>query len=105
VWPGVTVEHAEYTWRLDELVKLESAGRRWVSYEPVLGRVDFARWLGAPPSANGSGRGWPLWALRIWFGSWPGIGHVAVDPEGDGRPEARRALWHWLLEAPRPAAV
>lgn len=56
VWPGVTVEHADYTWRLDELIKLESAGRRWVSYEPVLGRVDFARWLGAQPSARGSGR-------------------------------------------------
>ena len=30
----------------------------------------------------------PLWALRIWFDSWPGIGHVAVDPEGNGRPLA-----------------
>jgi hypothetical protein len=28
----------------------------WVSYEPVLGRVDFARWLGAQPSAKGSDR-------------------------------------------------
>src|SRR5262245_25956931 len=57
VWPGVTVESADYTWRIDELIKLESAGRRWVSYEPVLGRVDFARWLGARPIANSSGRG------------------------------------------------
>ena len=56
VWPGVTVEHADYMWRLDELIKLESAGQRWVSYEPVLGRVDFARWLGAQPSAGSSGR-------------------------------------------------
>jgi protein gp37 len=47
VWPGVTVEHADYTWRLDQLVALPAAGPRWVSYEPALGPVDFTPWLPA----------------------------------------------------------
>ncbi len=47
VWPGVTVEHADYAWRLDQLVAVPAAGPRWVSYEPALGPVDFAPWLPA----------------------------------------------------------
>ncbi len=45
VWPGVTVENAEYTWRLDTLAAVPSVGPRWVSYEPALGPVDFTPWL------------------------------------------------------------
>ena len=45
VWPGVTVESADYTWRLDALAKVPSTGPRWVSYEPALGPVDFRPWL------------------------------------------------------------
>jgi protein gp37 len=47
VWPGVTVEAAAYTWRLDTLVALRAAGPRWVSYEPALGPVAFTPWLPA----------------------------------------------------------
>jgi protein gp37 len=47
VWPGVTMEHVDYTWRLDQLVALPAAGPRWVSYEPALGPVDFTPWLPA----------------------------------------------------------
>jgi protein gp37 len=47
VWPGVTMERADYTWRLDQLVALPAAGLRWVSYEPALGPVDFTPWLPA----------------------------------------------------------
>jgi protein gp37 len=47
VWPGVTVECADYTWRLDQLVALPAVGPRWVSYEPALGAVDFTPWLPA----------------------------------------------------------
>jgi len=46
VWPGVSVERADYTWRLDKLLQIECAGPRWVSYEPALGPVDFRRYLG-----------------------------------------------------------
>jgi protein gp37 len=46
VWPGTTVESADYLWRADELVRLDCAGRRWVSYEPALGLVDFGDRLG-----------------------------------------------------------
>ncbi|HXJ77945.1 MAG TPA: DUF5131 family protein [Candidatus Methylomirabilis sp.] len=37
VWPGTTVESADYTWRADALLNLDCAGPRWVSYEPTLG--------------------------------------------------------------------
>jgi protein gp37 len=46
VWPGTTVESADYLWRADELVKLQCVGLRWVSYEPMLGPVDFYPVLG-----------------------------------------------------------
>lgn len=41
VWPGVTVESADYLWRVQALLELTCAGPRWVSYEPALGPVDF----------------------------------------------------------------
>lgn len=47
VWPGVTVESEDYTWRLDQLAEMAAAGPRWVSYEPALERVDFSPWLPA----------------------------------------------------------
>jgi protein gp37 len=46
VWPGTTVECADYLWRADELTRLECAGSRWISYEPALGPVDFGTSLG-----------------------------------------------------------
>jgi protein gp37 len=45
VWPGVTVESADYAWRVEELHRIECAGPRWASYEPALGPVDFTHWL------------------------------------------------------------
>jgi protein gp37 len=45
VWLGVTVENADYTWRVDELRKIPCPGPLWISYEPALGPVDFAQWL------------------------------------------------------------
>jgi protein gp37 len=45
VWPGVTVERGDFTWRLDQLAALPAVGPRWVSYEPALGPVTFAPWL------------------------------------------------------------
>ena len=40
VWPGVTVENQDETWRVDELVKIPAA-KHWVSLEPMLGPVDL----------------------------------------------------------------
>jgi len=38
VWLGVSVTDATATWRINRLLEL-SAGRRFVSYEPMLGRI------------------------------------------------------------------
>lgn len=38
VWRGVTVENADYTWRVDELRKVDAAVR-FISYEPALGPI------------------------------------------------------------------
>lgn len=46
VWPGTTVESADYLWRAEELLRLGCAGPRWISYEPALGPLDFGEALG-----------------------------------------------------------
>ncbi|HYB41552.1 MAG TPA: DUF5131 family protein [Candidatus Methylomirabilis sp.] len=46
VWPGTTCETADYTWRIEKLLALPCAGARFVSYEPILGPLDPARWPG-----------------------------------------------------------
>jgi protein gp37 len=46
VWPGTTVERADFLWRADELLRLDCAGPRWVSYEPALGPLDLHDALG-----------------------------------------------------------
>lgn len=46
VWPGTTVESADYLWRAKELVRVTCAGPRWVSYEPALGPLNFGDALG-----------------------------------------------------------
>ena len=45
VWPGVSVENAEYTWRLSEMLKVDMAGPPWASYEPAIGPVDWRPFL------------------------------------------------------------
>jgi protein gp37 len=46
VWPGTTVECSDYLWRADEVIRIECAGPRWISYEPAIGPVDFRDALG-----------------------------------------------------------
>lgn len=41
VWLGVSVERADYLWRVDRLLQVP-AQVRFISYEPALGPVDFA---------------------------------------------------------------
>jgi len=86
VWPGVTVERADYTWRIDELLELPCAGRRWISYEPALGPVDFERWLsrplGTPPAL--------AWVL-VGGESGPGARPFAVTWARDVLAQCRAA--------------
>ncbi len=45
VWMGVTSEIQDTDWRIDELVKVP-ATYRFISAQPLLGRVDYRRYLG-----------------------------------------------------------
>jgi protein gp37 len=73
VWPGVSVESPEYTWRLDALMNVACAGPRWVSYEPALAWVDFSRylvsglkWIVAGGESRPAARPFNVgWALRL----------------------------------------
>jgi len=44
IWAGVSCESADYTHRLDSLCEARGAVK-WVSLEPLLGRVDVRGWL------------------------------------------------------------
>ena len=44
VWIGVTVEHPDYLWRIEELLPIP-ATVRFVSVEPMLENVDMFKWL------------------------------------------------------------
>src|SRR5262245_42981229 len=50
VWPGVTCGHADSLWRADKLARLECAGPKWMSAEPLLGALDLSALLG--PAKN-----------------------------------------------------
>jgi len=74
VWPGTTVETADYLWRLDHLVGLgDVAGHCWVLYEPALGPVDFTPWLPAV--------------------SWVIVGGESTQPRGTRPLEPFRLEW------------
>lgn len=47
LWPGVSVLNERGTWRVDALVKIQSANR-FISYEPAWEYVDFSRWTSVP---------------------------------------------------------
>ena len=52
VWPGVSVENQETAdKRIPELLNTPAA-KRFVSYEPALGPVDFGRWIGGDDGDN-----------------------------------------------------
>lgn len=55
IWLGVSVEdHATADERIPVLLQTPAA-LRWVSYEPALGAVDFAEWIGPHTCCNGCG--------------------------------------------------
>lgn len=45
VWPGVTVESPDHTWRVQELRELQCHGPKWVSYEPALEYINPIAWI------------------------------------------------------------
>lgn len=65
VWPGVTLEHARYGWRVGKLCQIP-ARHRFLSMEPLLGPVDLLHlptvWQGkkAPANAFDLGITWVL---------------------------------------------
>lgn len=54
LWPGVSVTSNATTWRIDELLKVESA-HRFISYEPAWEYVDFSRWTSRAGTKDGDG--------------------------------------------------
>ena len=63
VWLGVSVENSRFSWRIEELLDV-SAHLRFISAEPLLGRVDFKAYLASD-----------------------GIGWVIAGGESGGRPK------------------
>lgn len=47
IWLGVTVEHPDYLWRIDELLKIPAAVR-FVSIEPMLEGINIKEYLPVP---------------------------------------------------------
>ena len=68
VWQGVSVEHADYTWRIDHL-RAVPASVRFLSAEPLLGPI---------PSLPLEGIDWVI------VGGESGPGHRRVDPDWVG---------------------
>jgi len=64
VWPGVSVEdQPTANERIPRLLDTPAA-RRWVSYEPALGGVDFEPWLAWPDNRSRPGTGEPFGCLQ-----------------------------------------
>jgi len=82
VWLGVTVENADYTSRLDDLLAT-SAAVRFVSGEPLLGPLDLRPWL---LSEHG----------RRHIGAGPGISWVICG--GETGPGARPMHPDWVRD-------
>jgi hypothetical protein len=54
VWLGVTVENADYTWRVKDIFRIPAAVH-WVSAEPLLGRIPNMPFVMTCPHCKGSG--------------------------------------------------
>jgi protein gp37 len=77
VWPGTTVERADYSWRISTLLAIDGSGPRWLSVEPLLGPIDLRSWL--------PGFGWPT-------GSRWAVGWAIVGGESGSGPHERRLV-------------
>jgi len=101
VWAGVSVENADYTWRIERL-RLVPARVRFVSFEPLLGPIDDLRldgidWVIVGGESGPSARLMhPDWARSIrdrctqsgipfFFKQWGGTNKKAAGRLLDGR--------------------
>jgi protein gp37 len=101
IWMGVSVENADYTWRVDQLRRVP-ARIRFLSIEPLLGPIDDLRLTGIDwvivggESGAGARAMPPEWVRSIrdqclaagtpfFFKQWGGVRKSARGRELDGR--------------------
>ena len=115
VWMGVSVENADYTWRIDHLRKTH-ARIKFLSLEPLLGPLPDLRLKGidwvivggeSGPGARPMEREWVVDIRRqcqrarvpFFFKQWGGVHKSKAGRELDGR------TWDQLPRAYRPAGA
>ncbi|MBN1345293.1 MAG: phage Gp37/Gp68 family protein [Phycisphaerae bacterium] len=115
VWMGVTVENADYTWRIDCLRQVPAAVR-FVSLEPLLGPIDELPLQGVHwvivggESGPGARHMDPHWVRRIrdqcvpanvafFFKQWGGVNKKATGRALDGR------TWDEFPQAGAPDSI
>jgi protein gp37 len=68
LWLGVTVENADYLWRIGRLLQIPAAVR-FVSLEPLLGEIDLYHHMG----------GWEICRACGRIQEMPRVGHIKCD--------------------------
>jgi len=89
VWLMTTVESADYTWRIAEILKVPAVVHG-VSYEPALGAVDWEGWLGDPQPGEAALHRGVTWLIS---GTESGASARAADLQWfrDARDKCREA--------------
>jgi len=107
VWPGTTVEHADYLWRAQALLDLACAGPRWISYEPVLGPLPATPGIGWYIVGGESGpvhRALELTWLAEFVGGCRALGIPLFVKQDSGRRPGQQGRIPdelWVQEFPR----
>lgn len=102
VWLGVTAENQQYADERIPLLLQTPAALRFVSYEPVLGPVDFTRYLGAPLTSD-----LEEWDTHNVWGSHPErVDWIIAGGESGPRARLTNVDWLWsVLKQCRDAQV
>lgn len=87
VWLGVTVENQDYTWRIDELLKIPAAVRL-ISYKPALGPLDLRNYMANQDAEQDTS------AAAIWRGEQPGLDWLIAG--GESGPGAQPPNPDWF---------
>ena len=122
VWIGTTVESSDYLWRLDYLRGIKQAAGRFVSFEPLLGKIIFADirgldWIIVGGESGTKRRPYEkVWAEQLYqLSRWadvpffykqgsdryPGRDRLLFGSEWNETP----AAWHWTPGTHAPARV
>lgn len=90
LWLGVSVEHPDYLWRIEELLKIPAAVR-FVSFEPLLGDIDLDKYLWFDPSTNGN--------YKKEWGMLPAkdLHWVIVGGESGSKRRVCKTAWIWNI--------